>query len=52
MTIEEIRKGAPPEATHYIVNNDDIIYVKYEMIWFRESWWFATFTNKDEIKPL
>ena len=52
MTIEEIRKNAPDGATHYIANIDDIIYVKNEMIWFRNSWWFATFQNKEEIKPL
>ena len=39
-------------ATGYILNNDDIIYVKDEMIWFRDTWWFATFKNNDEIKPL
>ena len=36
----------------YVLNNDDIIYVKDEMIWFRDTWWFATFKNNDEIKPL
>lgn len=52
MTIEEIRKGAPNGSTGYIIHNNDVIYVKNEMIWHRGSWWFATFTNKDKIKPL
>lgn len=30
MTIEEIRKGAPPEATHYIIDGGDYWYFKYD----------------------
>ena len=52
MTIEEIKRNKPDGATGYILNNDDIIYVKDEMIWFRDTWCFATFKNNDEIKPL
>lgn len=52
MTEQEIKRNKPDGATGYILNNDDIIYVKDEMIWFRDTWWFASFTNKDDIKPL
>ena len=41
-----------PYKCRDVLNNNDIIYVKDEMIWFRDTWWFATFKNNDEIKPL
>ena len=52
MTMEEIRKNAPSGATHYLESKKGILYVKNEMIWFRDSWCFATFSDKSKIKPL
>lgn len=52
MTIEEIRKNAPPEATHYIIENGKVFYYNGMCIWFRNSWWFAMLGNKDQLKPL
>lgn len=57
MTIEEIRKGAPPEATHYNDTDDiDVVYFrKYQGRWqffgFMEEWVF-TLLSFDNIKPL
>lgn len=48
---DEIRKNAPDGATGYIENESNIYYIKGEMIWFRDSWFFATF-DTSEIKPL
>lgn len=51
MNIEEIRKNAPEGATGYIKSKGRIHYIKGEMIWFRDSWYFGT-SCRSKIKPL
>lgn len=43
MTIEEIRKNAPDEATHYQIDEDEdeddyIWYFKSGFMWFNSKW--------------
>lgn len=52
MTIEEIRKGAPESATHYLIDIDKVVYVKSGMVWIDGDWWFVTLSKNVELKPL
>jgi len=62
MTIEEIRKGAPLKATHYLVINDHVRYLRkseapsnWYSWWVSKSIWVKTVWHimcEENVKPL